>query len=134
MVGSFGYVMVCVVFGGRRRHTRCALVTGVQTCALPILDPVANIHFRRWSSAMIPHPRRCKRQARSLLLVGIAMANAARGELQRECNLRHSATPRPAPDRSIRTRGATCARPPSEVVRASFAPMTLTPANRKSRG
>src|SRR3546814_10145558 len=32
----------CVVFGvcvvaSRRRHTRCALVTGVQTCALPIL-------------------------------------------------------------------------------------------------
>src|SRR3546814_5844637 len=23
-------------FSGRRRHTRCALVTGVQTCALPI--------------------------------------------------------------------------------------------------
>src|SRR3546814_10963739 len=23
----------------RRRHTRCALVTGVQTCALPICDP-----------------------------------------------------------------------------------------------
>src|SRR3546814_16205313 len=24
------------LFSGRRRHTRCALVTGVQTCALPI--------------------------------------------------------------------------------------------------
>src|SRR3546814_1771315 len=31
---------MCVVFffSSRRRHTRCALVTGVQTCALPILD------------------------------------------------------------------------------------------------
>src|SRR3546814_15956323 len=29
------------VFSSRRRHTRCALVTGVQTCALPIcLDRV----------------------------------------------------------------------------------------------
>src|SRR3546814_942945 len=29
---------MCVVFfSSRRRHTRCALVTGVQTCALPIL-------------------------------------------------------------------------------------------------
>src|SRR3546814_8566666 len=28
-------------FSSRRRHTRCALVTGVQTCALPIChDPV----------------------------------------------------------------------------------------------
>src|SRR3546814_6864255 len=39
--------MLVVVFGvgffffsSRRRHTRCALVTGVQTCALPILDKV----------------------------------------------------------------------------------------------
>src|SRR3546814_6436168 len=28
-------VMLCF-FSSRRRHTRCALVTGVQTCALPI--------------------------------------------------------------------------------------------------
>src|SRR3546814_5602606 len=27
-----------VFFSSRRRHTRCALGTGVQTCALPILD------------------------------------------------------------------------------------------------
>src|SRR3546814_7308232 len=27
-------------FSSRRRHTRCALVTGVQTCALPILAVV----------------------------------------------------------------------------------------------
>src|SRR3546814_9454238 len=27
---------MCFVFSSRRRHTRCALVTGVQTCALPI--------------------------------------------------------------------------------------------------
>src|SRR3546814_9246094 len=29
---------MCVIFlfSSRRRHTRCALVTGVQTCALPI--------------------------------------------------------------------------------------------------
>src|SRR3546814_10360761 len=29
------FVFFC--FSSRRRHTRCALVTGVQTCALPIL-------------------------------------------------------------------------------------------------
>src|SRR3546814_3322604 len=29
-------------FSSRRRHTRCALVTGVQTCALPI-----SLHDRR---------------------------------------------------------------------------------------
>src|SRR3546814_6956188 len=38
------YILYCVspglflfiFFSSRRRHTRCALVTGVQTCALPI--------------------------------------------------------------------------------------------------
>src|SRR3546814_16729063 len=29
-------VYVVFFFSSRRRHTRCALVTGVQTCALPI--------------------------------------------------------------------------------------------------
>src|SRR3546814_7914713 len=28
--------LVIFFFSSRRRHTRCALVTGVQTCALPI--------------------------------------------------------------------------------------------------
>src|SRR3546814_4926125 len=31
-------------FSSRRRHTRCALVTGVQTCALPILEVVHDVH------------------------------------------------------------------------------------------
>src|SRR3546814_6072070 len=29
-------VVSCFFFSSRRRHTSCALVTGVQTCALPI--------------------------------------------------------------------------------------------------
>src|SRR3546814_1421699 len=32
----FGYLSYMFFFSSRRRHTRCALVTGVQTCALPI--------------------------------------------------------------------------------------------------
>src|SRR3546814_755266 len=32
----FGFL--CFFFSSRRRHTRCALVTGVQTCALPIWE------------------------------------------------------------------------------------------------
>src|SRR3546814_7075152 len=28
--------VICFFLSSRRRHTRCALVTGVQTCALPI--------------------------------------------------------------------------------------------------
>src|SRR3546814_7969944 len=32
----FVFVLFILFFSSRRRHTRCALVTGVQTCALPI--------------------------------------------------------------------------------------------------
>src|SRR3546814_3926123 len=32
----FGCALIVLFFSSRRRHTRCALVTGVQTCALPI--------------------------------------------------------------------------------------------------
>src|SRR3546814_9704939 len=36
-------------FSSRRRHTRCALVTGVQTCALPIYGlPPSKIAFLAW--------------------------------------------------------------------------------------
>src|SRR3546814_2942459 len=34
-------VFMIFFFSSRRRHTRCALVTGVQTCALPISAAVA---------------------------------------------------------------------------------------------
>src|SRR3546814_4535152 len=42
-------------FSSRRRHTRCALVTGVQTCALPIspslMDP-------EWAGEIVAAARR----------------------------------------------------------------------------
>src|SRR3546814_9796126 len=44
IVQCFVIVAVCFFFffSSRRRHTRCALVTGVQTCALPIYWNGAN--------------------------------------------------------------------------------------------
>src|SRR3546814_5066250 len=36
VVSLMAVVCLCFFFSSRRRHTRCALVTGVQTCALPI--------------------------------------------------------------------------------------------------
>src|SRR3546814_1733156 len=36
-------VYICCFFSSRRRHTRCALVTGVQTCALPICSTPASL-------------------------------------------------------------------------------------------
>src|SRR3546814_14799764 len=35
----------CFFFSSRRRHTRCALVTGVQTCALPICRYVNQLRY-----------------------------------------------------------------------------------------
>src|SRR3546814_3962608 len=37
-------MFVCFFFSSRRRHTSCALVTGVQTCALPI-----SLYMACWS-------------------------------------------------------------------------------------
>src|SRR3546814_9183238 len=37
-------VRFCFFFSSRRRHTICALVTGVQTCALPILSDATERH------------------------------------------------------------------------------------------
>src|SRR3546814_5180157 len=41
--------MLVFFFSSRRRHTRCALVTGVQTCALPICQ-VLNVALTGQSS------------------------------------------------------------------------------------
>src|SRR3546814_9577294 len=57
--------MIFCFFSSRRRHTRCALVTGVQTCALPIYPsatgrarprPGADKHPRMAEAPMlVPH-------------------------------------------------------------------------------
>src|SRR3546814_3892269 len=60
-------MLECVViycyffFSSRRRHTRCALVTGVQTCALPIclqsLPRTAPSDGEGWNPNMDEAPR-----------------------------------------------------------------------------
>src|SRR3546814_1952109 len=42
LIKSFIFFWVVLFFSSRNRHTRCALVTGVQTCALPILAREVN--------------------------------------------------------------------------------------------
>src|SRR3546814_7852069 len=54
------YNFLCLVlflmffFSSRRRHTRCALVTGVQTCALPISKFYRRMHDipESWGTAV----------------------------------------------------------------------------------
>src|SRR3546814_5375258 len=40
VVCSISFHSCYFFFSSRRRHTRCALVTGVQTCALPISEEI----------------------------------------------------------------------------------------------
>src|SRR3546814_2152972 len=67
-------VVVCFCFlfffSSRRRHTRCALVTGVQTCALPISS-----HMRGWPSAASARPSPVPSQAMRVL--GVRMVSGA---------------------------------------------------------
>src|SRR3546814_21043768 len=47
-------VGVCFFFfSSRRRHTRCALVTGVQTCALPICPTQGCWHLPAWRAVRL---------------------------------------------------------------------------------
>src|SRR3546814_12498560 len=43
-------LFLCFFFSSRRRHTRCALVTVVQTCALPILRSSEDPGHRQYHS------------------------------------------------------------------------------------
>src|SRR3546814_15888330 len=56
-------VFVFFFFSSRRRHTRCALVTGVQTCALPILARRIRSASPNWAA-----PTSATTRGRSLIL------------------------------------------------------------------
>src|SRR3546814_8633739 len=62
------YTYLLFFFSSRRRHTRCALVTGVQTCALPISPairaPVLSGHAGRYRSAPAAKRSSCNRPGR----------------------------------------------------------------------
>src|SRR3546814_6981659 len=74
-------ILLFFFFSSRRRHTRCALVTGVQTCALPICPDMAPFIILgicslagafllgRWFLNTDP-----KTLARSIKIVGIVLA------------------------------------------------------------
>src|SRR3546814_9312481 len=66
-------------FSSRRRHTRCALVTGVQTCALPICVSERTVTGRiAHSHILAPPPSATTWSPRS-----ISSASSARSEERR---------------------------------------------------
>src|SRR3546814_14003679 len=89
-------VVISFFFSSRRRHTRCALVTGVQTCALPISSGSTHSSHREHRHAgatppsfrLHPPPRRWLGEQRTTtmriplatplaLAVGIALSIAS---------------------------------------------------------
>src|SRR3546814_3530062 len=76
---------LCFFFSSRRRHTRCALVTGVQTCALPISHGVASTYASRVTSAPVrprSRPPSATPAAVALRRQSICVACAANGAIR----------------------------------------------------
>src|SRR3546814_5339826 len=57
LVWSLLFVVSSFFFSSRRRHTRCALVTGVQTCALPIYHAADQMADQAGADARIEDDR-----------------------------------------------------------------------------
>src|SRR3546814_10341704 len=54
MYFEFSVYIFFFFFSSRRRHTRCALVTGVQTCALPIFELQCQAALKGLLLAILP--------------------------------------------------------------------------------
>src|SRR3546814_15560899 len=73
------------VFSSRRRHTRCALVTGVQTCALPIcffMSPV----FMAISLAIIASLAQSAKAGLASMEVAASAARSEERRVGKECD------------------------------------------------
>src|SRR3546814_3964622 len=67
-------VLFCVFFfSSRRRHTRCALVTGVQTCALPISVCIMMFSAGPISRFVERHPTVKMLALSFLVLIGVSL-------------------------------------------------------------
>src|SRR3546814_10103374 len=70
-------------FSSRRRHTRCALVTGVQTCALPICDGGGDL--ARLADALQRHAVEDRLGARVVRRVAPAEQRSEERRVGKEC-------------------------------------------------
>src|SRR3546814_14764045 len=72
-----------VFCSSRRRHTRCALVTGVQTCALPIYSQsdvlpsaIDTAHFAFYGTRLAGTPQQRSRDKRALAALDTYLGDA----------------------------------------------------------
>src|SRR3546814_8750040 len=75
---DFFFVFSVFFFSSRRRHTRCALVTGVQTCALPIS------HCAHISQAVVRH-NVAFRFVLGFILAGTILIRSEERRVGKEC-------------------------------------------------
>src|SRR3546814_8152690 len=83
---SLYFLLFVFFFSSRRRHTRCALVTGVQTCALPICVSAARSQFPLLQPAPVRtfhRPLRHRRKGGADRRLGIGLSPAVRSEERR---------------------------------------------------
>src|SRR3546814_13245093 len=88
MVRDGAFRVIIFFFSSRRRHTRCALVTGVQTCALPIcgFDPsdlFSELFGDRGGRAGARGPRGRRRGADASMRLTVDFVTAATGGSRR---------------------------------------------------
>src|SRR3546814_3720485 len=78
-------------FSSRRRHTRCALVTGVQTCALPISIAAARVGYVDGDYVLNPTNDQVKEGDLDLVVAGthdaVMMVESEANELSEEVML-----------------------------------------------
>src|SRR3546814_6329192 len=84
------WIIFLFFFSSRRRHTRCALVTGVQTCALPIwprshLAGLLFALFGLWAFAAHPPPLQLHMAATGLFLVIAIWERSEERRVGKEC-------------------------------------------------
>src|SRR3546814_7403080 len=95
------FVFLCFFFASRRRHTRCALGTGVQTCALPI------------SSRGVPFTRKRQRAGRATKGLPLSTNNCPPSRKRREAR---NQRPSNAPTFSAASRSAGLPSQPSSTA------------------
>src|SRR3546814_17612865 len=99
-------------FSSRRRHTRCALVTGVQTCALPIYwlwqAPPRRYRWPRHRSRVAPERRRYvlhrqRQQARGRAAADVSLTASQRHSAPSRTHSQQRQTADPRATRSFST-------------------------------
>src|SRR3546814_4759087 len=122
---SVSFVFLCILifylllsfffFSSRRRHTRCALVTGVQTCALPIWRP-ARAGQRPVRRTRRPPARPARRRAPPHQLFAAGRTAAGRAVARSACTAWSTGWATPSPTPTPTTRASCCGWSPTRTA------------------